>query len=228
MATGGAWQSETFDNGRDFQKARGEPHYAKQAPPMGFDTPPAMYNESPVGMSKDSSAFGVIALSLRVLQIVFTLIAFSVMAANKQTIYSSYYSYYYDDSYYTTSTIKFSSVRSFVGVLALNCIVCFYAIVQLVQSFVNMSSKGSFISSATTGFAMLTFLFDTILAYALVAVAAAGADSAALLVDGGYSSYDKFNQRAQASVAMTFFAFILLAVSAALYPVRLLRLAKAS
>jgi hypothetical protein len=44
----------------------------------------------------------------------------------------------------------------------MNCIVCFYAIVQLVQSFVNMGTQGSFISSATTGFAILTFVFDSV------------------------------------------------------------------
>ncbi|KAG0559838.1 hypothetical protein M758_10G127500 [Ceratodon purpureus] len=220
MATGGAWASETFDNGRDFQKT---PNHATQAPPMqGAGTPPAMYNPSPVGMSKDSSSFGVIALFLRIAQIVFTLLAFAIMAANKETIYSSYYSYYY---YTVSTTYKFSEVKAFIGIVALNCIVCLYAIVQLVQCFINMSSKGSFISSATTGFAMLTFVFDTVLAYALAAASGAGADSAALISDGG-CAVDKFCQKAQASVAMSFFAFAVLAASAALYPVRLLRLTK--
>jgi hypothetical protein len=65
-----------------------------------------------------------------------------------------------------------------------------------------------------------------VLAYALMGAAAAGADSAALLADGSCDSYNKFCQKAQASVAMSFFAFALLAVSAALYPLRLLRLTK--
>ncbi|KAG0603881.1 hypothetical protein M758_10G127600 [Ceratodon purpureus] len=220
MATGGAWESETFDNGRDF-------HHSTEAPPTGFATPPAMYKPSPVG--KDSSAFGVIALSLRIAQIAFTLIAFSVMAANNVTIYNAYTTSDDTDttSGYYEENIKFSRVKSFVGVVTLNCIVCFYAIVQLVQCFINMSSKGKFISSANTGFAMLTFVFDTVLAYALIAASAAGAGSAAIIsADGLCSSAERFCQKAQASVAMSFFAFAVLAASAALYPVRLLRLIK--
>lgn len=105
MATGGAWQSETFDNGRNFEKER-----APQAPPVGAATPPAMYN--PVGTRKDPSAYGVIAVCLRIAQIVFTLIAFSIMAADKETIYQSYYNFYYTTYYY--DTVKFSAVKSFM------------------------------------------------------------------------------------------------------------------
>lgn len=105
MATGGAWQSETFDNGRNFEKER-----APQAPPVGAATPPAMYN--PVGTRKDPSAYGVIAVCLRIAQIVFTLIAFSIMAADKETIYQAYYNDYYTTYY--SDTVKFSAVKSFM------------------------------------------------------------------------------------------------------------------
>jgi hypothetical protein len=112
MATGGAWQSETFETGRDVEKGRGP----TQAPPMqqgSGATPPAMYSPSPImGMRKESGTVGVLAFCLRIGQIVFTLIAFSGMAATKQTIYSSYYDYYYTT--YSTSSIKFSSVKAFV------------------------------------------------------------------------------------------------------------------
>jgi hypothetical protein len=99
MATGGAWASETFDNGRDF-------HHP--APAAGAAaTPPAMYN-APAAGKGGSSLFGVIAFCLRIAQIVLTLIAFSVMAANKETLTEIY-----DTGSYESSQIKFSSVKSF-------------------------------------------------------------------------------------------------------------------
>jgi hypothetical protein len=66
-----------------------------------------------------------------------------------------------------------------------------------------------------------------VMAYALMGASAAGADSAAFLSDNSYcSEVDSFCQKAQASVAMSFFAFALLAMSVALFPIRLLRLTK--
>ena len=104
MATGaGAWNSETFDNGRsDFQKPE-----RNQTTNMEGSAVPPMYN-SPAGTRRESKMWGVVALCLRLAQIVFTLIAFAVMAANKETIYGTYL------DYEVSETVKFSAVKAFV------------------------------------------------------------------------------------------------------------------
>lgn len=188
-------------------------------------TPPAIYNPPPSAVGKDSRALGIVVLSLRSALVLFTLIAFSVMAANKATIYGAYTSYYYT-SYYS-STIKFSAVKAFVGLLSLDIIVCAYAIVQVVLSLVQVSSSGAFLSSPTSGGNMITFVFDLVLSYALVAAAAAAADSQAILNDdGSCDSLTGFCAKASASIAVSFLAWVLLAILTALYPVRLLRISK--
>jgi len=113
------------------------------------------------------------------------------------------------------------------GLVSLNAIVCFYSIVQLVLCVVQVSSTGTFISSAAAGGSLLTFIFDSVLAYALIAAAAAAATAQAHLQDADYcQSIPGFCRKAQASIVLTFFAFAILAVCAALYPVRLLRMSK--
>lgn len=75
-----------------------------------------MHNASPVmAAHKDAGPFGIYVVLLRVAQIVFSLIGFAVMAANKATIYHTYYVCYYGNQYYT-STLKFSAIKSFVCV----------------------------------------------------------------------------------------------------------------
>lgn len=219
MATGGgAWASETFDNGRsDFQKPE-----RNQATMEASGTPPSIYNP-PAGKSRESNMWGVLALGLRLAQIVFTLTAFAVMAADNETTEGT--EQVFGELYNVSDTVKFSAVKAFVGVVAVNSIVCFYAIVQLVVCFVSLATKGSLVSSATTGFAILTFVFDTVLAYALMGAAAAGADSSALLQRFSYcDSFNKFCQQGAAAVAMSFVGFIFLAASGFLYVVRLLML----
>jgi len=49
------------------------------------------------------------------------------------------------------------------GLLSLDTVVCFYAIVQLVISIVQKATQGSFISSPTAGCCMITFIFDTVI-----------------------------------------------------------------
>ena len=109
----------------------------------------------------------------------------------------------------------------------MNAIVCFYAVVQLVISVVNRSAAGSFASFPTTTNAKLTFVFDAVLAFVLMAVSAAAGD--AITPNPGYSSClstNVFCQKAAAAIAMSFFAWAALAAAAALYPVRLLKLIK--
>ena len=67
------------------------------------------------------------------------------------------------------------------------------------------------------------------MAYALMGASAAGADSVSVLsyADDFCSDVESFCHKAQASVAMSFVAFALLAMSVALFPIRLLRLTKA-
>jgi len=67
-----------------------------------------------------------------------------------------------------------------------------------------------------------------VLAYALVAAASAAADSAEIMADDdGYcSALPKFCNMANASIAMSYLAFAVMALCAVLYPVRLLRVTK--
>jgi uncharacterized protein (TIGR01569 family) len=182
-----------------------------------------MYHQPALGASKELKAFGFATVGLRIAQFVFTLLGFAVMASNKATGYV--------EGLFTTeeTTVKFSSVESFIGLLALDVIVCFYALVQLIHSIVWASSKGTFSSSATTGLAMITFIFDLVLAFALVAAGGAAADSTQIWSQDGLcddTGFPKFCQKAKASIVISFFAFAFLAFSCILYPLRLLRLAK--
>lgn len=79
---------------------------------MEAGTQSGMYNPAPSPMGKDSRALGIVVLSLRSALVLFTLAAFSVMAANKATIYSAYTGL--NTTSYYASTIKFSAVKAFV------------------------------------------------------------------------------------------------------------------
>ncbi|XP_024388263.1 CASP-like protein UU1 [Physcomitrium patens] len=213
---GGAWNSETFTNTKPAGTA------GVHVPPAGSATPP-LYHQPALGAGKELKAFGFATVGLRIAQFVFTLLGFAVMASNQATVYV--------EDLFTTeeSTVKFSSIESFIGLLALDVIVCFYALVQLIHSIVWASSKGSFSSSATTGLAMITFLFDLVLAFALIAAGGAAADSTQIWSQEGLcddTGIPKFCQKANASIVISFFAFAFLAFSCILYPLRLLRLAK--
>lgn len=190
---------------------------------MEAGTQPAIYNPAPVGT--DSPVLGTLVFSLRCVLALLSLLAFSVMAANKETIYS-YYRGVYTTTYYRY-TVNFSAVKAFVGLLSVAVIVCAYAIVQVVLSLVKAASTGAFVSSPTTSGNMITFVCDLVLSYALVAAGGAAADSQYILHDAGLcDDYNKFCPKATASIAFSFLAFAILAVLTALYPVRLLRMSK--
>jgi hypothetical protein len=104
MDSSGAWKTEEFDNGRNFQ-----PRYAATAgagAATGGVTPP-MYNP-PVTNSGGGKGISTVSVSLRIAQIVFTLISFSLMGANKQT------ATYYDYPYYYTSSVTFTVLTAYV------------------------------------------------------------------------------------------------------------------
>lgn len=102
MDSSGAWKTEEFDNGRNFQ-----PRYAAPtAAATGGVTPP-MYNP-PVTKLGGGKGISIVSMSLRIAQIVFTLISFSLMGANKQT--ATYYSY----PYYYTSSVTFTVLTAYV------------------------------------------------------------------------------------------------------------------
>lgn len=77
---------------------------------MEAGTQPAIYNPPPVGT--ESRALGTLVFSLRCALALLSLIAFSVMAANKETIYGYYYGVY--STYYSSSTVNFSTVEAYV------------------------------------------------------------------------------------------------------------------
>lgn len=104
MDSSGAWKTEEFDNGRNFQ-----PRYAATttaAAATGGVTPP-MYNP-PVTKLGGGKGMRIVSMSLRIAQVVFTLLSFSLMGANKQT--ATYYSY---PDYYTSS-VTFTVLTAYV------------------------------------------------------------------------------------------------------------------
>lgn len=122
---GGAWQSDVFDNGRDFQKERASPAQATAG-----TTPPAMYNPAPMSIGKDSGMFGIVAVVLRGTLFLFTLIALSVMGSNKSTFYYSYYGTY-------STTVEFTAVKAFVYARASHSSVCLCAVRIFEPLFLN-------------------------------------------------------------------------------------------
>ncbi|XP_073385218.1 CASP-like protein UU1 isoform X1 [Physcomitrium patens] len=215
----GAWDSEYFD--KRATPGVGAVGGSKMPPPHAHGAvapPPAMYNNPAMESNKDDNFFGAIVLSLRAAQIVFTVVGLGVMGSLKHTSHGDYYYYYYDFS--------FTQVDSYIGVLSLDVIVCLYAIVQLVLCFIQRSNQGKYLSSPTTVAAKLTFVFDQVLAYALVATAGAAAGSALEIRKGTSCSgtWTVICSKGEASVAMSFFAFAFLAATAAVYSVRLLRI----
>lgn len=111
------------------------------------------------------------------------------------------------------------------GLLAMDIIVCVYAIVQVVLSLVKLCTTGAFMSTPTKG-GMITFVCDLVLLCALIATAAAAADTRRILSSEGSCNSYMYCQKATASIAFSFLAFSVLAVLTALYPVRLLRMSK--
>lgn len=103
MDSSGAWKTEEFEKVGNFQ-----PRYAAPtaAAVTGGVTPP-MYNP-PLSKLGGGQGMGVVSMSLRIAQIVFTLISFSLMGANKQT--ATYYSY----PYYYTSSVAFTVLTAYV------------------------------------------------------------------------------------------------------------------
>lgn len=223
---GGAWQSDLYEVGRDAQKTRAPPAQAQRTMERDTGTVPAMYNiPTSVGKEKDSKLFGLVVVILRGMLILLSLIALGVMVASKQSYYVSM-----QDSlgyFFTTSTAKFTEVKAFVGLVVVLAMVCIYAVAQLVMCLVQLASNGTFISAVASTGSLLTFIFDSVLAYTLIAAAGAAADSQAILSKNDVCSVvPGFCHKAQASIALSVITFVLLASAAALFPVRLLRLSK--
>lgn len=195
---------------------------------MEAGTTPALYNPSPMEAGKDSRAIGIVTVALRTALIVFTLITVGLMAASKQstTEFGSSTDGTFVYWFSATDTVKFTDVQAFVGLLSVSIIVVLYSVVQLVLSVVQALSTGRFISSVTTAGSLLTFVIDSVLAYALIAAAAAAADSQSILKREKYcDSLSKFCGTTAASVAIAFIAFVMLAMCAALFPIRLYKMA---
>jgi len=77
MAEGGAWRSDVFDNGRDFH--HGE---KKQASPVP-GVPAGMYNPAPsLRDGQDAAYMPIISMALRSATILFSAVAFAVIASN--------------------------------------------------------------------------------------------------------------------------------------------------
>ncbi|KAG0582212.1 hypothetical protein KC19_3G043000 [Ceratodon purpureus] len=225
MADGGAWQSGVFDNGRNFQ------HGANDKAPSGDElatvpgVPAAMYNPpAPIGGGKDAAYFPIISIALRCACIVFTVVGFAVIASNEGT----------DPNYYSDTTLWWKAINSsnMAYLLAIDVIVCAYSVVQLVLSVVNSCTGKPILSGPTTPASSITYVCDQALTYMLMAGCGAGACVSASFKKGESGSYacsdgfTVFCDKNAASVAMSFIAFLCIALSCAMAYLRVYKLAK--
>jgi len=194
---GGAWQTEEFDNGRGFQHPQPAP--VQSPPAANGGTTPARYNTSKPLASLDSACMTFSYLGLRVAQIVFTLIGFSIVASNKID---------YGDGE-VVQTVKDSN---FAYLLSMDVIVCLYAIVLLIFLIINLAGGRSILEAPKRGMTVILYFVDHILAYMLFS--AVGAAAGLTIEACGNTSGTSYCSKAGAAVAMSLFAAICLALTA--------------
>jgi uncharacterized protein (TIGR01569 family) len=231
MADGGAWQSGVFDNGRDFQhgaldKVPPTPAGGEHSTVPGV--PAAMYNPpASIGGGNDGPHMPIISISLRCACIVFSVVGFAIIASNEGSETS-----YYGGKYVYTGVWKAINSSNLAYLLAIDVIVCAYSIVQLVLSIVNSCSGKPVLSGPTTPASTITFVCDQALTYMLMAGCGAGACVSAAFKKGESGSlacgdgFTVFCDKNAASVAMSFIAFLCIALSCAMAYFRVYKMAK--
>ncbi|KAH9570947.1 hypothetical protein CY35_02G067900 [Sphagnum magellanicum] len=201
-----AWSTEYFD-----QNVQSQEKYAGTIP-----TIPPMYTQ-PASVTATSTKtgrlLGGVSIVLRVATILFSLIAVGLMVSWSQTIEESDGT----DSLFTDFvTLTFSGFAAYDAVVAVNVIVTFYAIVQLIHtSFI--LGLGKVYPQPVVALAIISFVFDLVLAFVLIAASAAGT---AITAPQLYTNVPK----AQAALAFSFVAFLFLAVSSVLSARRLFQM----
>lgn len=215
MADGGAWQSGVYDNGRDINnghKARADAGNPVPGVPAGMYNPP-----SSMQSGKDGGALTIISFALRGATILFTTIAFAIIAGNSGSDWN--------DSWRALNTSQLEYL------LAIDIIVCVYSIVQLVFSIVSACNGSPVLKGPKSPAATITFICDQVLTYMLMAGCGAGAalsmfyqkgESGALSCGDGFANFCSKNA---AAVAMSFLAFACIALSTAMAYFRLFRMA---
>ncbi|XP_024381122.1 CASP-like protein UU5 [Physcomitrium patens] len=155
-------------------------------------------------VKKNINHMSAFSLGLRVAEFVLSVIAFSLMASADQNgaVYSTFTSY------------------SFV--LAVNVLVVFYTIGQIIMSVLLLVSG----STPKKIYLFITFGCDQLSAFLLMAAGAAGASVALIINRGGVTDaygngcidgkITSFCSHAQASVAFTFLSFFCMVISSLL------------
>lgn len=222
MAEGGAWRSDVFDNGRDFH--HGE---KKQASPVQ-GVPAGMYNPTPsmsMRSGQDAAYMPIVSMALRGATILFSVVAFVIIATNKGN----------EEGYvgltYHWKWWKAINNSSLVYLLSIDVIACFYSIVQLVLSVVSKCTGSPVLKAPKSPAATITFVCDQGLTYMLMAGCGAGASTSVFFKtgeSGAWSCEDGFSvfcDKNAAAVAMSFFAFFAMALSTAMAYFRLYKIA---
>ncbi|KAL0906789.1 hypothetical protein M5K25_025310 [Dendrobium thyrsiflorum] len=133
-------------------------------------------------------------LGLRILEVVLSMISFSVMAADKTTGWAG-------DS--------FDRYQEFRYCISMNVIAFVYSVFQVFAQFYHKMKKSSIIDPPLSYY--LDFSMDQVLAYLLMSASS----SAAARNDDWISMFgsDKFTDRINGSIAMSFLAFLAFAMS---------------
>jgi hypothetical protein len=201
-----AWSTEYFD-----QNVQSQEKNAGTIP-----TIPPMYTQ-PVSVTetfkKNGRLLGGVSIVLRVATILFSLIAVALMVSWSQTVGAPDTT---DFLFTDFVTFNFSNFAAYDAVVAVNVIVTFYAIVQLIHtSFI--LGLGKVYPQPVVALAIISFVLDLVLAFMLIAASAAGAAITAAPTDSNVP-------KAQASLALSFVAFLFLAVSSVLSARRLFQM----
>ncbi|XP_024388037.1 CASP-like protein UU2 [Physcomitrium patens] len=202
----GAWQSDVFDNGRDFK-----PHDKAPANVTAGTTPP-MYNVGAGGSEGNSKALSIISIVLRCLSIMFNVVSLGVIASNQGKSY-----------FVVWRTLNSSNMQY---LFAINVIVLVYCVVQLILSIINLVQGKMVLSGPTQPASTITYICDQGLTYMLMAGFGAGVALQASVDKGESGMLDcsganEFCGKNKASAALSFLGFVCIALSANLNYLRL-------
>ncbi|XP_073391487.1 CASP-like protein UU3 [Physcomitrium patens] len=214
MAT--AWESEYFDKVTPGERERAVPPMVPQ------QTPPPVYIQPQVSRN------GIVAsIVLRLLTLIFAVVALAVLASNTGSFQVS------TGSATSVKTIKFTILSAFTYLFAVCGVVAVYSLLLIIVEMIDLAVRGF---TTHTLVAIFVFVLDQTMAYVLISAASASANGVKVSRDEsnitGYKfdiscsnlGIDDYCTKASASVAIAFIAFLFMAITAGVSARRLFKL----
>lgn len=225
MATGGAWQSETWDKSAGAAGQLEDTRAAAGAPGQGI--PPAMYNVPQPGKRRGTI---IVTLVLRVLTFLFALVGFGVLVSSSGQVGitdNNNGNQYID-------TIHLGVLSGLKYLFAAYVIAVLYSVVMMIIDLVACLCARALADNKIL--LWITFLCDQAVAYIMISAGAAAANAVMMTqtdqnvtgIQGTLScsdlGVDGFCNKAAASTGLGFVVFLFVAITALISSRRAFRL----